>query len=175
MVTGGNWYQPPYPFFLAGGDTSSALPYWNVTDIVPGTVFPVGGAAPSAAFTGIDFTTYATTAAAFTPSGKGFPYYSSVFAPLTDNIWETGPAAAVSSSGNILIAATTNASNMSNPTLNPKNVLESISLRRRARLLFKSHARTCLQVEVVATAFPPKVLLADSWPDTTGLMFTKVG
>lgn len=122
-------YKIPYPFFLAGGDTSSSIAAWNNTDVAPGTIWPAGGAA-SAAFTGLDFTRFTTTAAAFAADGAGFPYYSSTFPALTDNIWETGPAGAVSADGKVFIAAATNVSNISNPTLNPKNVMVR---RERAR------------------------------------------
>jgi len=122
-VAGSRRHAPPYPFFLVGGDTSSAIPTWNVTDVAPGTIWPAGGASPAASFTGLDFTTFTTTAGAFDVGGNGYPLYSSTFPALTDNIWETGPAAALSADATILLASCTNVSDIDNPTLNPKNVL----------------------------------------------------
>ena len=43
LVSGGDWYDPPYPFFVVGGDAMTGAASFNATSVWPGSVWPTGG------------------------------------------------------------------------------------------------------------------------------------
>ncbi len=144
FTSGGDWLDAPYPFWLASGSTDDGSVTWNDTSISPGSVFGTEGDSSFAAFSGIDFTTYATYLSVFQPSSS-IPIWADYIVGPTDNVWETGPAALVSDDGSIVAAGATSV-----PQKNPIGTKNAIVIAAR-------------------TGFPQTSLLSDAWPNATGL------
>jgi hypothetical protein len=145
LVSGGDYFDAPYPFFVYGGDAMTGAASFNATSVWPGSVWPTGGLGVLSPYTSTDFTSFAGGLAAFRPD-TALPVWADTINTPTDNVWETGPAAVASQDGSVVAASVTLI-----PDRNPTGT--------------KTPA-----VIAVRTGFPATALINDAqFPNGTGL------
>jgi hypothetical protein len=142
----GNWYAPPYSFFVSQGSLSAPAPPALTSAAVPGSVLAAGGVTPLAPFAAMSFTDEAAFFGLFGATADAFPAWSESAPGVSGNWWEVGAPMATSANGSVLAYART-------------------ALARYDPLAAKAVEVAVLDV----AAFPPRVLLADAFPNGTGL------
>ena len=106
FMTGGNWNEAPYPFFLVAGDALTGHVAWNdSTSLPPGDVAPKSYG-QFGAFSGIDFTTRAAYFATFSRR-SAIPIWAARVAAVTDNTAQTGASIATDEDGHVVAVGVT--------------------------------------------------------------------
>jgi hypothetical protein len=107
MVSGGDWYQPPYSAWVAGSgsDRLSLAAGWNGT-MVPGAIWPVGGADAPVAYSATDFNTGDCVHAVYELAAERATWSRREGGPST-HTQEQGPVTAVAASGRVVASACT--------------------------------------------------------------------
>jgi hypothetical protein len=141
MMSYGDWYNPPYPFFVSSAPLATGIPS-NPLPTVPGNVFASRGNADAAGFAGQDFTSLDGVFAKIDADGTS---WESKAPNVEGTWWQVGSPIRLSTNGSIVAYAQTWLDHYD--PLGPK------------------HA----QVAVVDTSsFAPRVIMTDSFPNGTG-------
>ena len=142
IMSYGNWYEAPYPFFTATAPLLTGIPT-SPSPSVPGNVFASRGIAVASGFAGQDFFSYDGVFAKIDGSGQS---WEQRVASVEGTWWQVGNPIRVSANGTIVAYAQT--------------------WMDHYDPLAAKHA----QVAVVDTSsFAPRVIMTDSFPNGTGL------